>query len=100
MGAPVKILVACGSGVATSTVAVQEVKEILKEANITADIVHCSLAEIPVKEDYVDIILTTNNYKKACSKPVLSVFGLIAGLNVEKIKTDIIALCNEVIAKQ
>lgn len=100
MNAPIKIAVACGSGVATSTVAVQEVKEILKEAGITADIIHCSLAEIPVKEDFVDIILTTNNYRKECKKPVLSVFGLIAGINTDKIKADIIALCNQAIEKQ
>mgnify|MGYP002758494026 CR=1 FL=1 len=38
MASEVKVLVACGSGIATSTVAQEKVKEILRDAKIPAKI--------------------------------------------------------------
>ena len=44
----IKGLVACGSGIATSTVAQQAVKKILADAGIEADISKGNITEIPV----------------------------------------------------
>ena len=59
-----QIVVACGSGVATSTVAQEAVKKILAEANIPGKIFKSSISEIPLKQNDVDLILTTTNYRK------------------------------------
>ena len=64
MANEVKILVACGSGVATSTVAQEAVKKILADANIPGKILKGSMSEIPLKQNDVDLILTTTNYRK------------------------------------
>ena len=96
MAKPIKVLVACGSGVATSTIVVQVIKDLFKERNVNAEVIKCTLAEIPNKEEYVDVILTTNNYRRPVSKPILSVFGLISGINEDQIKDKIVDLCNEV----
>lgn len=93
----VKILIACGSGIATSTVAQEKVKEILKGANIPAKIFKSNLNEVAGKQDSVDIIMVTSNYKKPLRKPCLSVFGLISGINEAKIANDIVDLCKKVI---
>lgn len=87
-----KVLIACGSGVATSTVAQEEVKKIAKEANVKINIIKVSLGEIASNEKDVDVILTTSNYRKPLSKPYMSVFGLISGVNAEKTKSDLISL--------
>ena len=50
MANEVKILVACGSGVATSTVAQEAVKKILADANIPGKILKGSMSEIPLKK--------------------------------------------------
>lgn len=92
----VNILVACGSGVATSTVAQEAVRDICKENGINAKIVKCTMSEIPSKEDDVDLILVTTNYRKKASKPVLKVFGLISGIGMDKITADIVAACKQV----
>jgi PTS system galactitol-specific IIB component len=92
----VKILIACGSGIATSTVVQEKVKQFLKEADIPAKISKCSLNEIAGKQDSVDIIMVTSNYKKPLNKPCLSVFGLISGINEAKIKNEILELCKKI----
>lgn len=92
----IKGLVACGSGIATSTVAQQAVKKILAEAGFDADITKGNLTEIPVKQNMVDIIFTTSNYNEPTKVPVIKVFGLISGIGKDKIKEEIIAACTEI----
>ena len=41
-----KIVVACGSGVATSTVIASKVAQLLKNNGITADIIQCTIHEV------------------------------------------------------
>ena len=94
-----KILVACGSGVATSTVAQEAVKKILADANIPGKILKGSMSEIPLKQNDVDLILTTTNYRKPLEKPCISVFGLISGINEGKIKQSIIDECHKILGE-
>ena len=89
----IKGLVACGSGIATSTVAQQAVKKILADAGIEADISKGNITEIPVKQNTVDIIFTTSNYTQPTKVPVIKVFGLISGIGKDKIKDEIVAAC-------
>ena len=99
MANEVKILVACGSGVATSTVAQVAVKKILADANIPGKILKGSMSEIPLKQNDVDLILTTTNYRKPLEKPCISVFGLISGINEGKIKQSIIDECHKILGE-
>ena len=63
----INILVACGSGVATSTLAADEVKSVC--------------AELSSEMAHADIVLTTNNYKGDIGKPHMSVAGFVTGIN-------------------
>jgi PTS system galactitol-specific IIB component len=93
----VKVLIACGSGIATSTVAQEKVKEILKEEKIHAKITKGTVGQVQYLQDDVDLILLTTKYNKPLNKPVISVFGLISGINEEQIKKEIIKTCKEII---
>lgn len=99
MAKEVKILVACGSGVATSTVAMEAARNIVAEAGINAKLYKCTLGEIEGKQDEVDLILVTTNYKEPLKKPCISVFSLITGVNKEKTAADIIAACRKIEAE-
>lgn len=81
MAKEIKILVACGSGVATSTIAQEAVKEIAQNAGIKVKVIKATIAEVPEKQCDVDIVLTTANYRQPLEKPYMSVFGLISGVN-------------------
>jgi PTS system galactitol-specific IIB component len=93
----VKLLVACGSGIATSTVAQEAIKKIVTEAGINAKILKCTVNELERKQNDVDIVLVTTNYKKLLNKPCISVFGLISGIKQEAIAANIIAECKKVL---
>lgn len=95
--ADIKILIACGSGIATSTVAHERVKEILRDNNVTADIRKGSLGEIALQQDDVDLIFVTTRYDAPTTKPVVSIFGLISGVNEEQTVQDVISACNTVL---
>lgn len=92
----VKVLVACGSGVATSTIAKDAVTEIAKEAGVDVQILKATLAEVPSKQYDVDVVLTTANYRKPLEKPQMSVFGLVSGINTDKVKADLTELLKKV----
>ena len=58
-----------------------------------------SMSEIPLKQNDVDLILTTTNYRKPLEKPCISVFGLISGINEGKIKQSIIDECHKILGE-
>lgn len=91
------ILVACGSGVATSTVAQEAVKKICKKEGIPVKIIKSTMSEIQSKQNSVDVIMVTTNYRKPVTKPLIKVFGLISGIGKEKIEEQIITTCRSLL---
>lgn len=82
----VKVLVACGSGVATSTVAKNAVAEIASAAGVPVEIYKSTISEVPTKQHDVDVVLTTANYRKPLEKPYMSVFPLVSGVGADGCK--------------
>lgn len=98
MANEVKILIACGSGIATSTVAQEKIKEILKDAGIPAKISKGTVGQVQsLQEDY-DVIMLTTRYPKPLSKPMVQVFGLISGVGEDTVKQQVIDTCRNVLA--
>ena len=97
MANEVKILIACGSGIATSTVAQEKVKQILKEAGIPARITKGTVGQVQTLQDGVDVVMLTTRYPKPLKKPLVQVFGLISGINEDAIKDEIVSTCRSVI---
>ena len=44
-----KVIVACGTGIATSTVVCVKIKEALAKANVQAEIVQCKVARLSLR---------------------------------------------------
>lgn len=93
---PIKILIACGSGIATSTVAQEKVKTILDRHNINYAIQKSSISQIPSLEKDVDLILVTSKYTSPISKPIIEVFGLLTGINTAAIENQIIQTITDI----
>lgn len=96
MAKEIRILVACGSGVATSTIAQEAVKEIAQKAGIKTHISKATIAEIPEKQKDVDVVLTTANYRQPLDKPYMSVFGLISGVNKDSVEKKLEELLRQI----
>lgn len=95
----VKVLVACGSGVATSTIAQDAVKKIAAEAGVPVEIYKGTIAEVPAKQEMVDLVLTTANYRKPLDKPYMSVFGLVSGVGAAKVSAQLSELLKKIQAE-
>jgi PTS system galactitol-specific IIB component len=80
----VRLLVACGSGIATSTLVAERVQEILKERGINVSVKRCSLQEVPGFQGDADAILTTTRYTGQLEKPVINAVSLITGVGEDK----------------
>ncbi|MBQ9480364.1 MAG: PTS sugar transporter subunit IIB [Selenomonadaceae bacterium] len=99
MACKLKVLVACGSGVATSTIAQEAVKGIAKDAGVDIEVIKATIAEVPSKQANVDVVFTTANYRKPLDKPHLSVFGLVSGVNEDATKKKVAELLKKVAAE-
>lgn len=95
----VKVMIACGSGVATSTIAKEAVERIAAAAGVPIQTVKCTLGEVPARQGEVDLVLTTANYRNPLEKPHMSVFGLVSGVNATKVETDLTALLKKIAAE-
>lgn len=79
-----KILVACGSGVCTSTVAIQKIRELCESKKINVTIGQCTIAEVVVKQDQYDVIVTTAKYNGALVKPHIYGAAFVTGVGEKK----------------
>lgn len=86
-----KILVACGNGVATSTMVASIIREKLKEEGINAIVEQAKLLEIPSKQDNYDLIVATGKYdNEAVTKKVISGMPFLTGIGTEKVIEEIL----------
>ncbi|WP_110953937.1 PTS sugar transporter subunit IIB [Anaerosinus massiliensis] len=95
-----KILVACGSGVATSTLAARTVEEVCEAHHISVNVSTCSMGELSSCVENADLVLTTGKYDRTLPKPVLSVTSFITGIGVEKTKKAIVELLETILSEK
>ena len=84
------IIVACGTGIATSTIVVSKVQELLKENQIEANIIQCTAAEIPNHAEQADLIITTMQLENHYSKPMVLGMSFLTGIGVDATKKEIL----------
>ena len=90
MARKVKILVACGSGVATSSIAKNEVMKICEKAGYDVEVNTTDVSSMLSQKDYYDIVCVTNPYSGTIDKPLIPVFGLISRIGKDKIERQIL----------
>lgn len=84
------IIVACGTGIATSTVVVSKVKELLEENQIEANFIQCTAAEISNHVDQADLIITTMQMENPYAKPIVVGMSFLTGIGVDETKKEIL----------
>ncbi len=98
----IKILIACGSGIATSTYAENSVKEICREIKVEVKTSKSDITSALQAAEAVDLVVfTSNNWKKyydptTFPKPAMSVAPLITGFAVDECKADLIKMIKEI----
>ncbi|MBO1306404.1 PTS sugar transporter subunit IIB [Enterococcus sp. 669A] len=86
----VKVLVACGAGIATSTVVMKKVEDLFARNDIPAEIIQIKIAEAAAKQDEADILISTTMLPTEYSIPAIKAMAFLTGINTEKVENEIL----------
>ena len=91
-----KILVACGTGIATSTVVADKIKEICKKEGIDAIITPCKLLDVQsIVSDY-ELLVTTGTFDVSeMNVHIISAISLLTGIGEEETLNNIVKTLKE-----
>lgn len=90
-----QVLVACGTGIATSTVVCKRVEQLLKDNGIDADVIQCKVAEVVGYEDTADLLVTTTIPPREYKMPVVKAVNYLTGMMTEKTDKQILDILNK-----
>lgn len=79
-----RILVACGNGIATSTVVGTKIKERCEQEGISVSITQCKVTEVAGKAADFDLVVTSGKFKdSSITTPIVGAIALLTGINEE-----------------
>jgi PTS system galactitol-specific IIB component len=90
MAQPKRILVACGTAIATSTVVAKAIEEELKKRGIPVSIRQCKAAEVKGLAPGYDLIVTTTPVPKDTGVPVIQTLAFLTGIGKEAVIEQIV----------
>lgn len=85
------IIVACGTGIATSTIISEKVKNLIKDHGIDANIIQCTVADIDGYADQADLIVTSMQLPNKYNKPVVTAVSFLTGIGHEVTEKQILS---------
>jgi PTS system galactitol-specific IIB component len=78
-----KILVACGTAIATSTVVAKKLEERLKARGIAVAIDQCKASEVGAKAAAYDLIVSTTEIDDTKGKPHIRTLSFLTGIGID-----------------
>ena len=93
-GKPKSILVACGTGIATSTVVANIVEEALRDRGFNVHVKQCKVSEVPAHVDGVDLIITTTQLSGNFGVPIIQTLAFLTGIGKEDAIKKIVDVLN------
>lgn len=84
-----KVLIICGTGVATSTVVAAKVREHLAEQGIAANVVQGKVMDLVGGDVDADLIVATTDVPASVAVPVIRALPLLTGIGQEEVLAEI-----------
>lgn len=85
-----RVLVACGTGIATSTIVANRVRNLIKENKLNAEVDQIKISEAKQKQVGADLIVSTTMLPTTYEIPTIVATGYITGIGKEKLDQQII----------
>ena len=79
-----KILVACGTAIATSTVVAKKLEEKLRALGLEVKIDQCKASEVSSRASSYDLIVSTTEVDDAKGKPIVRTLSFLTGIGIEQ----------------
>jgi PTS system galactitol-specific IIB component len=89
MAQPKRILVSCGTAIATSTVVAKAIEEAMQERGIKVVTRQCKASEIRGLAAYADLIVTTTPVPADLGVPVIQTLAFLTGIGKEDVLNQI-----------
>lgn len=84
------VLVACGTGIATSTVVSEAVGKIAKENKLDVEVVQCKITEVPGYVERASLLVTTTIVKQEYPFPIINARAFLTGIGLDAVKAQIL----------
>jgi len=84
-----KILVICGTGVATSTVVMQKMKAFLRDIGVDAALEQSKVSDVLNKAEQYDVIISTTAVPPSLAGKVINAVPLLTGIGKEQVFAEI-----------
>ena len=79
-----RVIIACGNGVATSTVVAAKVKDYCAVNGVSIDVTQCRMIELHDKANDYDLVVTSGTFSDPDVKPpCIMAISLLTGINEE-----------------
>ncbi|SEO41459.1 PTS system IIB component, Gat family [Amphibacillus marinus] len=84
------VLVACGAGIATSTVVNSALEELAKQHNIAVNLIQIKIAEVNAYVETADLLVSTTIVHKEYPFPVINAKAFLTGIGLDEVKQHIV----------
>ncbi len=78
-----KILVACGTAIATSTVVAKKLQEALEKRGLSVKIDQCKASEVESKVHGYDLVVSTTEVGDTKGKPLVRTVSFLTGIGID-----------------
>jgi PTS system galactitol-specific IIB component len=78
-----RVLVACGTAIATSTVVAKKLEERLRARGIAVTIDQCKASEVGSKASSYDVIVSTTEVDDPRGKPLVRTLSFLTGVGID-----------------
>ncbi len=95
MPQPKRILIACGTAIATSTVVAKAVEEAMKERGIEVITRQCKASEVASLVEGMDLVVTTTPVPTNLGVPVIQTLAFLTGIGKEAVIEQIVKALEE-----
>lgn len=95
MPQPKRILVACGTAIATSTVVAKAIEDALRERGIEVITRQCKASEVASMVEGMDLVVTTTPVPTNLGVPVIQTLAFLTGIGKEAVIDQIIKVLSE-----
>lgn len=93
----IRVLVACGAGIATSTIVVKKVEDLFASNQIPIEVIQIKISEAASKQTEADMLISTTMFPTEYSIPAIKGMAFLTGIGVDKTEAEIIAAAKEIL---
>ncbi|MED1602746.1 PTS sugar transporter subunit IIB [Alkalihalophilus marmarensis] len=86
------VLIACGAGIATSTIVCERVETLFKEQKVRAQVIQCMISEVSSLQDGASLVISTTILPRAYNIPSIIATAYISGVGMEELDQKILNL--------